>query len=90
MKIVAKLMLKAEQEIVEKLKIINKDIEDFAKPVPIPSHLELIERNAWFDERQTGRLSSKKLKMNYTKKLILENELQDIVTFKYYHKEMFD
>lgn len=90
MKVVARLMVEAEKKINEELKIINKDIEDFGKPVPIPSRLDPKRREEWFEERQTGRLSSEKLTKNYEKKNKLENELIEIANFKYHHKEWFE
>lgn len=89
MKIVAEIMLQAEKRIKEDLKKINQDIEDFDKPVPIPSVLDMSKREAYFAERMTGRLSTDNLTKNYHKKLELENQLQEIENFKYYHEEWF-
>lgn len=90
MRIIVKLMIDAEFKIKIELEKINKDIEDFDKPLQIPSVLEMKKREAYFEERQTGRLSSENLKKNYSRKLELENELQDIQNFKYHHKEWFE
>jgi hypothetical protein len=89
MKIVAEIMLQAEKRIKEDLKKINQDIEDFDKPLAIPSVLNMTEREAYFAERMTGRLSTDNLTKNYQKKLKLENELQDIANFKYHNEEWF-
>ena len=47
------------------------------------------ERDDYFKERITGRLSTKNLRKNYERKGTLERELSEIVNFKYYHEEWF-
>lgn len=89
MKIVTKLILKAEEEIKSKLKVINKDIEDFEKPEKIPSVLDMQKREEYFKERMSGRLSTDALTKNYEEKLKLKNELSEIEMYKYQHKEEF-
>lgn len=89
MKIITKLVLKAEKEIDKELKIINKDIADFTESVEIPSHSEIKKRAEYFDERMNGRLSSKQLTKNYSRKGKLERELREIAEFKWNHKDWF-
>lgn len=89
MRIITKVVLKAEKEIEKDLKIINKDIADFTKPVEIPSHLEPKKRKEYFDERMNGRLSAKQLTKNYSRKGKLERELIELAEFKWQHREWF-
>lgn len=86
-KIITKLILKAEKEICEKLKIIEKDIEDFSSPMNLSKNAE--KKHEILEERMSGRLSSENLRKNYEKKLKLERELRDINFFKYRQEEEF-
>ncbi len=87
MKIITKLILKAEEEICEKLKVIDKDIEDFDSPINLSENHE--KKHEILKERMSGRLSLENLRKNYEKKRKLENELRDIDFFKFQHKEDF-
>lgn len=93
MRIIVKLILDAEREINKELKIINKDIKDFATPIKIPSVLEPEKREAYFNERMDGRggrLSTEQLTKNYSRKGDLERELTELENFKYHHKDWFE
>ena len=89
MRIITKLVLKAEKEIGKELKIINKDIADFDESIEIPSFLEPKKREEYFDERMNGRLSTKQLTKNYSRKRKLEQEFRELGFFKWQHKDWF-
>ena len=88
-KIIVKLIKKAEKEIHKELKKIEKDIDDFSKPTPIPSVTNIQERENYFRERISGRLSTDKLRKNYDRRGELEKQLTEIANYKWQHKEDF-
>jgi len=88
-KIIVMLILEAEKKIKKELEKIENDIEDFSKQVPIPSVINEREREAYFEERMTGRLSTDNLRKNYELKLFLEKQLHEIEEYKWHHKEDF-
>lgn len=87
MRIITKLINQAEKTIGAKLKIIDKDIEDFTSPMNLSKNPE--KRNEILKEWMTGRLSSKNLTKNYSRKRELLMELTEIDNFKWRHKDWF-
>jgi len=75
---IIKALEKIREELFGDLKVIQKDIDDYTKP--------LSDTNYDIDERLTGRLSTKSLQNNYKRKLQIENELQEIEEYFYYNK----